>query len=226
MLTQVQPKRKSFSQYKQFINTREYLSIKEISKKCSNLKVVHINSTSAKEGGGVAQMLTSLIPLFNSLGVKSEWYSFLAPEKFFEITKKIHNSLQGSKQGLTETEKKYYISINKKLAKEIDKLKCDILVVHDPQPLAAIYYCKKLKSIKKIIRIHIDLSKPNKDSFNFVRKYFEYFDRILLSSFDYINRGLDYNKIVIIYPAIDPLAIKNIKLTSKEAKKFLIWVLM
>lgn len=221
MLNKIKPQPKSFKSYKRFVNHQEFLAIKKLAKELSKLKVIHISSTGLSEGGGVAQMLHSLIPLFNSLGIKSDWYTFTAPVKFFEITKQIHNSLQGSQHRLSQAERDYYLKINKQLAIEINKLKCKILVIHDPQPIAVVSYLKKLQPKKKILRLHLDLSRPNKKTFNFLAKYLNFYDKIILSSFDYVYEGLDYNKLMVCYPAIDPLSVKNKPLAKAQAKKIL-----
>jgi len=219
MLNKVTTSKKDFRNYKKFVNNKEFLHIKKLAQKLSKLKIIHISSTS--QGGGVAEMLHSLIPLFNSLGIKTEWYTFNAPKKFFEITKQVHNALQSSHSALNKKEKKYYLKVNQKLGKEIDKLKCDILIIHDPQPLASVAWLKKLDKVKKIVRIHIDLSKPNFRTFNFIKKYLDNYDKVILSNSKYIHRYFDNNKLNIFQPAIDPLSLKNSPLAKSQARKIL-----
>ena len=219
MLNKIKLGKKKFSDYKQFISKSELKSLQAISRQLRGKKIIHINSTN--HGGGVAEMLQSIIPLFNSLNVSSDWYTFNAPNRFFEITKQIHNGLQGGAMFLSLADKKYYLKINRQLAQEIGKLKADILVAHDPQPLAAISFLSRPSSFKKIFRIHIDLSKPNLKVLSFVSPYLKDFDAIIMSNLDYVNPKIDYNKINIFYPAIDPLAIKNKALNKKQAKMIL-----
>ena len=118
----------------------------------------------------MAEILRSLVPLMNGVGIKAEWLVMPSPKDpaFFEVTKGMHNTLQGKPGNfMTPERKRIYLNHNRFNAKFMDAVKPDIWVVHDPQPLAAIYLLKDKKS-KKIARIHLDTSHPNKGTWDFV----------------------------------------------------------
>jgi len=197
-----------------------------LGKKIKGKKIVHINSVSY--GGGVAEMLRSQIPLENSLGLNSLWYTLSAPLKFFDITKKIHNLLQGKKGKLSENEKRYYLNwILNKAGKEfcyvLEKESPDILIIHDPQPLPLIFLTPESKKLPKtILRLHIDLSTPEKTTLNFLKKFILGYDSVILSHPDYKFHWLNQNKTEIIYPAINPFSPKNVPMKLSQAKKVLL----
>ena len=196
-----------------------------LSRKIKGKKVVHINSVSY--GGGVAEMLRSQIPLENSLGLNSLWYTLSAPLKFFNITKKIHNLLQGKKAKLSENEKKYYLNwISTKAGKDfcyiLEKESPDILIIHDPQPLPLISLLSKSKKQPRIIlRLHLDLSTPEKNTLKFLKKFILRYNSVILSHPDYKFSWLDSNKVEIIYPAINPFSVKNRPMKLSQAKEIL-----
>ena len=209
--------KKKIEDYRKFISSDIYCELKELAKQLKGLKIAHINATSL--GGGVAEILSSLVSLMNDLGIKCHWHT-LPPDKiFFQITKKIHNGLQGEKIVLTDKEKKLYFSRNKKIARLIRSIKTDIWVIHDPQPLPLISYFPNLHP--SILRLHIDLSNPQKDTWRFLLPHIEKYDKVIFSIKDFVHRDIPKEKIAIFPPAIDPLSPKNIPLSLKSSKSIL-----
>src|SRR3989344_3151076 len=154
--------------YKQF-DARLYNKLIAFKRQNRNKSVTHINATPF--GGGVAEMLQSQVPFERMLGIKSRWLTIKAPVKFFRVTKKIHNLIQGKSDALTEKEKSLYISVNRELQKSlayfIEKYKPTSIIIHDPQPLPLINFIPK--QIQKILRFHIDLSTPNPAILEFLK---------------------------------------------------------
>ncbi len=183
--------------------------------KLKNKHIVFISST--YQGGGVAEMLNSIVPLFNIEGLNVGWRVLHGTEDFFSITKKIHNGLQGEDIKLSESEKKLYYETNKRYSK-FTHLNHDLVVVHDPQPMAMIDFYKKKQPW--ILRLHIDLSSPNKEVWNFVEPFILKYDEVVVSSKKYFIRDTE-KKQRIIYPAIDPLSDKNKLLTEKQINDIL-----
>lgn len=201
--------KKSLDEYKVFLGAGQIENLKNESKLLQDKKIVHINSTSV--GGGVSELLKSLIPLEQDLGIKSRWFSLSKDEKFFEITKKLHNSLQGSETILSPKEKEYYLDFNKRLSEYIKALEVDILIIHDPQPLGLVSF---LKDIPIIFRIHIDLTAPNKDSLEFLSPLLKKCSVLVFTSVEFVPLCISENpslkqKVIISPPAIDPLSDKN-----------------
>ena len=210
-----------FERFKK-ITPREFKEAKFLAKKLQGIKILNINSTSL--GGGVAEILKSQLPLENSLKINSFWYVLKAPTEFFKITKKIHNFLQGEKGSLKESEKNFYLEFLFKKAgpdfkKLLFKIKPHILIIHDPQPLPLINFVPP--SIKTILRIHIDLSEPNKETAFFLKPFIEKYQKVIFSHKDYRFNLLPQEKIKIIFPAIDPFSEKNRFLKISQAKEIL-----
>jgi len=169
----------------------------------------HINST--RYGGGVAEMLHRLIPIFNELGVKTGWEILKGTDLFYKTTKSFHNALQGDRQLITREMFDEYVKVNKKNTSRID-LDADLVVVHDPQPAALVE--KKKKKKRWVWRCHIDISKPYRNVWNFMRDYVTRYDGAIFSLPSFAQRLAVPQ--FLMYPSIDPLSEKNMELTEEE----------
>ena len=166
--------------------------------------VQNINSTSV--GGGVAELLSRLIPLFKQLGVDVNWDVIKGDERFFGITKKFHNALQGFDAIITDEDLAYFLEINQMNAETTD-FYGDIIFIHDPQPIALIRK-KGANGSKWIWRCHIDLTEPQMSPMNFLKYYIGRYDCVIFSNAKYLQKTLG-TKQRIISPSIDPLSEKN-----------------
>lgn len=162
-----------------------------------------VNSTAL--GGGVAEMLHRVVPLLNELGVKTRWEVIKGGEDFFDITKAMHNALQGKEEFFPQEAFDTYLVYNEenRYALDFDE---DLIVIHDPQPAAMIHWSPNRKN-KWVWRCHIDMSHPNPQVWEFLRPYIEQYDAAIFSS------PLFSPELAIpqyrFYPAIDPLSDKN-----------------
>lgn len=191
--------------------------IDNIYKKAKNLQGKHfVAISSTHQGGGVAEMLNSIIILFNELGIKFGWRIIHGSPDFFNITKKFHNALQGEKVCFSKREKEFYLKTNRRFA-AFTHLDHDLVIVHDPQPLAMIDYCRN--SQPWILRLHIDLSRPGGSAWNFLKTYINKYDHVVVSEKKF-KKNLDVPQSVI-YPAIDPCSPKNKNLSAKEIDRLL-----
>ena len=185
--------------------------LSETAKTLIGKKIIHVNS--AADGGGVAELLKSAVLIERSLGIESHWYVIGAGKDFFTVTKKLHNLLQGKPGTLNEREQTLYRSVSRQLGIELDatirKIGADLVVIHDPQPLAAFHECSP--SIPGVLRLHIDLSSPNSAAQSFLEPFFNRFPVIIISNDNYRSfiPEILRNRTRIIFPAIDPLAEKN-----------------
>lgn len=179
-------------------------------KKLYSKHIIHINSTFM--GGGVAEILSRLIPMMNDIGVDTGWRVLHGNTSFYELTKKFHNGLQGADISFTEEEKKMYYDINQEFA-SYTHINHDCVVVHDPQPLPFIHNFKKKQPW--IWRCHIDLTNPNPKLWDYLKSFLPRYDLIIVSSKDYIKKDIPVEQ-RIISPAIDPLSDKNKELSEKE----------
>jgi len=164
--------------------------------------VQNINSTAV--GGGVAEILTRIIPLLKQLGVDAQWDVIKGDERFFATTKKIHNGLHGVPAELTAEEIEGFIEINRMNAEEFNY--GDIVFVHDPQPVALVEK-RDHNGNHWIWRCHIDFSKPDPKIWEFLEGYVNRYDVSIFSA-PAFARSLE-GKQVLIPPSIDPLSDKN-----------------
>ncbi|MEO0183899.1 MAG: glycosyltransferase [candidate division WOR-3 bacterium] len=171
--------------------------------RCKDKTIQNINSTSV--GGGVAEILLRMIPLLRELGLDVRWDVIKGDEKFFTITKKMHNALHGVDVEITKTDIEYFLSINEMNAREIN-FYGDIVFIHDPQPIAIVN--KKREIGKKWLwRCHIDFTEPKENIINFLESYINQYDKAVFSAPSFARKLIIPQ--ILISPSIDPLSDKN-----------------
>ncbi|MGC9166005.1 MAG: glycosyltransferase, partial [Thermoprotei archaeon] len=158
----------------------------------------------------------SIVPLMNNVGLKATWEVIEAPQEFFNITKKMHNSLQGAAVDISKEEKELYLKVNERNANEL-KLDSSLVVIHDPQPLAVRKFLDN--SRKWIWRCHIDLSNPYKPTWEFVSSLMRGYDASVYHIKEYIHPEVPTPKTYVIPPSIDPLSEKNREMSWSEVEK-------
>lgn len=166
--------------------------------------ITNINSTSV--GGGVAEILTRMIPLLRDLGVDVGWDVIKGNERFFKISKDLHNAMHGVNLDIAEKEWDYFLEVNRQNAADMD-LTSDIIMIHDPQPIALVEKKKEIGN-KWIWRCHIDITEPQMRAVDLLRPYIEKYDSSVFSSPRFARSDIDIKKI-LIPPSIDPLSDKN-----------------
>ena len=177
-------------------------------------RVCHLSATAF--GGGVAEINYTLIPLMKSGGLETDWRIIKGQDEFFDVTKKIHNALQGNPQGLTEEDVRIFQRYNAINADEFDDTEYDIVIVHDPQPAAMIDHFPNSQALW-IWRCHIDLSTPNESVLDVLLPSLARYDAAIFHMPQYVPRSGDLPEAFIWPPAIDPLAPKNIALSAEDA---------
>jgi trehalose synthase len=197
---------------------KETAEIRKIATKFKGLKVAHINATPV--GGGVAEMLRTIVPLQRDIGLDSNWFTIPPDDRFFEVTKEIHNFMQGKEGDLSDSQKKTYLEYNKDLSLLLSALETDVLLVHDPQPAAALKFSEKRPKLS-IWRCHIDTSRPNKKVWDFLKPYLLEYDNFVFTLPEFANNEFPENSLNFITPVIDPLNVKNIAMEKSAAKKYL-----
>ncbi len=171
--------------------------------RASRLKIQHINSTAV--GGGVAEILNRLMPMFGQLGVTSTWDVIKGGDKFYLITKKMHNALHGVDVTFSQDEFDYFLEINKENSASIT-FDSDVVFIHDPQPIGLVDVRGNSNS-KWVWRCHIDFSEPKEQIWLFLKNYIEKFDSAIFSA-PAFSRSIATRQ-VLISPSIDPLSDKN-----------------
>jgi trehalose synthase len=175
--------------------------------------VVHLNAT--YQGGGVAEILYSLVMLMNDVGIDTGWRILHGSQEFFEITKSFHNALQGGRLNLSERKKRVYTQTNEVFA-HFTHLDHDCVIVHDPQPLALIQSYRKRQPW--IWRCHIDLTDPHKGLWDFLKGFVLKYDLAIVSNEQYMKKDLPVAQ-RLIYPAINPLSPKNSPMSDKAVRE-------
>jgi trehalose synthase len=165
--------------------------------------IQNINSTFS--GGGVAEILNRMIPLFEQLGVDARWNIIEGNDSFFQVTKKFHNALHNRKQDITAADYEIFQEVTRKNVENMD-LYGDILFIHDPQP-AGLIQRKPQIGKKWIWRCHIDISRPDESVWKFLQPYITQYDAAVFSA-PAFSHPLPMRQF-LISPSIDPLSDKN-----------------
>jgi len=181
--------------------------LKLLAEKLKGKVIQHINSTSV--GGGVAEILSRMVPLLKELGVDTRWDLIKGGEQFFEVTKKFHNALQGGTEIISRHDFDIFMETSQKNIDGVDTYG-DIVFIHDPQPIGLI---KKKANNKWIWRCHIDVSNPNQRVWSFLKDFVADYDAVVFSAPTFSQR-LPIRQF-LISPSIDPLSDKNRELPQK-----------
>ncbi len=186
----------------------DLLLLRKLAEKLEGKTFLHVNST--REGGGVAEILQRMVPILSSLGIKARWEIIKGDDRFFDMTKKVHNALQGYTEFIDKAMWKHHFKVNEGNAASLD-LDADAVLIHDPQPSPLVTF---RKGGIWIWRCHIDVSNPQQDVFKEIGKYAKKFDGAIYS----VSRfaGAMCANEFIIPPSIDPFSEKNRELTADE----------
>lgn len=183
-------------------------------------RVLHLNAT--PYGGGVAEILRSEVPLLRDLGLVADWKLITGDEPFFSVTKAMHNGLQGAARALTSAERETYLNSSAHNARLLEE-EYDVIVVHDPQPLALLQHHGKGEATW-IWRCHIDTSEPNPQIWSFLRPYLADYDAAVFTLGGFVPPDFPLRRVEIIPPAIDPESPKNVELGLDLTRRVLQWI--
>src|SRR5213594_259681 len=145
---------KKLADYAEVIGQERYEQLRTLAKAAKGRSMLHINATAY--GGGVAEILQNLVPLLRDAGVDAHWAVLDAPAAFYDITKKIHNALQGMKLDLSEDEKRLFLEVGRENASQLER--ADVILAHDPQAVALRHFAKDPDRAGWVWRCHIDLT--------------------------------------------------------------------
>jgi len=210
--------KKKLTDYGPFAEKSLVESIHELSRNLRGLRVLHINATSF--GGGVAEILHTLIPLMKDCGLKVDWKVIDAPSNFFELSKRMHNALQGKEDSLSDEDKRLFERVEEENACFIKPDEYDIVVIHDPQPVGLPAFAD-FGNCKLVWRCHIDTSSPNEAFWNYLNFFLSHYDAGIFTLKSYAKEGISIDKIYEIPPSIDPLSDKNRELSDAEMEQAL-----
>jgi trehalose synthase len=198
--------------YETFVGAEVVQRIRDKADKLKGLRTANFNST--YYGGGVAETISSLTLLMNGLGLRTEWRVIQGTPDFFSITKKMHNALQGGEIDLSRIKKGIFKQViyENSLRNFLDH---DFIIVHDPQPLPLIEHYEK--KCPWLWRCHLDLSRPDKEMWKYLRRWIDNYDAVILSCKEFAQEMKPPRRMMM--PAIDPFTIKNRYLSDREIEE-------
>lgn len=200
--------------YKPIVGTSTIDELHTIADHLKGQVIQNINSTAV--GGGVAEILSRMVPLFKDLGLDVRWDVITGDLRFFETTKRLHNALHTKNVEPLQDDFDILRKNTDDNLKQMD-LYGDIIFIHDPQPVALVKAKSKTKS-KWIWRCHIDVSSPNMRAWDFIKGFVGRYDAAVFTS-STAAKDIPIPRFTIM-PSIDPLSEKNKNLSSKFVDKF------
>jgi trehalose synthase len=213
MLPAVNVGHKSLADYATIATRGLMDEIRRLAEPLSGKRVAHVSATAF--GGGVAEINYTLVPLMADAGLEVDWLIIRGEDEFFNVTKTIHNALQGDPNGLDTAHREIFARYNAMNAAEFDD-NYDFVIIHDPQPVAMIDHFPT-SDAKWIWRFHIDLSTPNQEVLDFLLPSICRYDAAIFHMREYVPRADGLPPCYIWPPAIDPLAPKNMALSAEDA---------
>jgi trehalose synthase len=201
---------KSLDDYLPVIGRDRVEEIRQLARPLAGARVLHINSTSF--GGGVAEILSTLVPLMVDTGLQADWQVIRGADDFYSVTKSMHNSLQGMFVDWTPEMRETWLHHNTLNAALFDEA-YDFVIIHDPQPAAmrAILHETNpgVAGGKWVWRCHIDLTEAQVQVWEILKPYISAFDGAIFTAAEYIKDDLEGPRRFVVPPAIDPLSPKN-----------------
>lgn len=204
---------KSLLMYEACAGSAAIRQLRMLGEKLSGRRVVHVNST--REGGGVAEILSWMVPLMRDLGLDASWEVIRGAGDFYSVTKSIHNGLQGFPATISQKGWATYHAVNQANAETLRPTleDADIVVIHDPQPAALLQLCGGRRG-KWVWRAHIDISHPYLAVWKTLRTIVKGYDASIFSMPQFAL-PLPHPQ-YLVAPSIDPLSEKNRDLPPEE----------
>jgi trehalose synthase len=215
----VNPGNKSLADYRSIVRRELYDEVVALGERLRGKRVLHVSATSF--GGGVAEILYTLVPLMRDVGLEAEWDIMFGSEPFFNVTKSFHNALQGAVYELTVEDRAIYEEYNRMSAEALQKAgeEWDIILVHDPQPALLKHFSGGLSpETKWIWRCHPDLSTSNREVLDYLVPHIADYDAQIYTMQEYTPPDVHLPGLTLIPPAIDPLSPKNMALSADDAR--------
>ena len=216
MLQQVELGRKALDDYRPIVGDEVIETVHSLADPLQGARVVHVNATAF--GGGVAEMLQTLVPLMRDVGLDAEWQVIQGEDEFFNVTKASHNGLQGMDIPFTGEMQAIWQRYNQMNADRFEG-EYDFVVVHDPQPAGLLRYCGDKGGGHWAWRCHIDTSHPNPVYWDFFAPYISEYEAGIFTMEQYVGPGVSYDHLAIITPTIDPLSPKNVPMPEDQARE-------
>jgi trehalose synthase len=212
---------KSLADYRPVIGDERTEEILSLARELRDARVLHVNATAF--GGGVAEILATMVPLMNDIGLHADWQVIKGADEFFHVTKAMHNSLQGMYFDWTPSAREIWLNYNR-LNSELFDDSYDFVVIHDPQPAAVLTFLDERQGEHNgrwVWRCHIDLTDAQVEVWDFLRPHVERYDAAIFTMQTYVKDDLHGPLIFPVPPAIDPLSPKNVELPRQTVDEIL-----
>ena len=215
MLQEVALGHKTLTDYTHIVGKELTEQIRKLAEPLKGKRVLHVSATAF--GGGVSEILYTLVPLMRDVGLDAHWHVIFGKEEFYNATKLLHNSLQGAEETLSDEQWEIFDEINQVNAEGLQG-EWDVVIVHDPQPIGLLRGAKA-KGANWIWRCHIDLSTPNPAPIARLLPMIEEYDASVWHMEKYVPDGMGKHRdeVRIVPPAIDPLSPKNMAFSPEDA---------
>ncbi len=220
MLESVDVGERSLESYRGLAPNATLDQLTKVSAAFQGVRVLHLNAT--PYGGGVSELLRSIVPLLNDLGLIADWKIIRGNDDFFQVTKTMHNGLQGGTVGLSQQQQDLYMTNAEDNARMLEE-DYDFIFIHDPQP-AAILPLHGKGNGRWVWRCHIDTSHPNPEIWRFLREFLTDYDAAVFTMQEFVPPDFPLARVEIIPPVIDPLSPKNLDLPPATARQVLDWI--
>ena len=221
MPTSVPVTPKALDDYLQHVGEETIDRIRQVAAPLKGAKVLHVNATSY--GGGVAEILASFIPLLQDLGIDADWQVIEASPDFFNVSKNMHNAMQGMHIPWNSTMADIWRQTNQDNAAAITE-KYDYIIIHDPQPAGLLSYVRErdpdVLGAKWVWRCHLDTTEALPQVWDFLKTYLQPYEATIFTMEEYVKEPLGPS-LEIIAPAIDPTSTKNSVIPSEVVRDVL-----
>jgi trehalose synthase len=213
------PDQRRLDDYRQSAGDEAVERLREAALPLNGARLIELSSTSF--GGGVSELLYTHVALLQDLGIEAEWQLLEGSDEFFQVTKLVHNALQGMAVPWSDAFEQTYLD---RLAANADRFEddADFVFVHDPQPLALLTFVEErgARRGRWVWRCHIDLSQPMEQVWAVFAVHAARHDAAVFTMEEFVRPGL-HHRVAVIPPSIDPLSPKNAYLDGDAVNEIL-----
>ncbi len=213
---------KALHEYEPHVGEERIAELRALAAPLKGARVLHLNATAF--GGGVAEILNSFIPLLRDVGIDAHWHVMEASAEFFNVTKSMHNAMQGMYIPWNKAMADLWRETNEANANAMDG-KYDFVYIHDPQPAGILEYLRErdpdMLGAKWVWRCHLDTTEALPEVWGFLRGYISIYDALVFTLAEYVKEPIVGPKLEIIWPAIDPTSTKNSEISPVVVRDIL-----
>ena len=186
----------------------------------AGVSVHHFNTTA--HGGGVAELLESLLPLMDELGIPHSWKVIPLNEASGLFAARLVDLLQGMEHGdIPEADQRVFLEKLRHTPdlQQADHNHADIYFIHDFQlaPLATFFPWMR----PAIWMCHVDTANPDPDGKAYVDQFLDAYNVCVFDTALSIFKTLPPEKAHVMTPTIDPFSEKNRYLTPTRGLRML-----